>query len=130
VCLSTVDAMLALLLLEEAGMILLFFPTVGVAALVLKRAAVYEGSDKCVGLPIRAHFVAVGEFVRLAAIVLPVMSVKTCFAVVVIFFVRAPNCFKMVQIKICVNFVFFYHFNRKLRLVMCKRAKLLVLTLN
>ena len=27
---------------------------------------------------------------------------------------RTPNCFEMVQIEICVNFVFFDHFYRKL----------------
>jgi hypothetical protein len=36
----------------------------------------------------------------------------------------------MIQIEICVNFVFFDHFYRKLWFVMCERAKLLVLTLH
>lgn len=111
---GAIYAMFALLLFEETGMVFLFFPPVGEAALVLERAAVCKRSNKCVRFPIRAHFVTIRKFVGLAAVVLPVVGVKANFAVMVIFFIRTPNCFEMVQIEICVNFVFFDHFYRKL----------------
>ena len=114
VSLGAINAMFALLLFEETGMVFLLFPPVGEAALVLEWAAICEGGNKCVRLPIRAHFVTIREFVGLAAVVLPVVGVKANFAVMVIFFIRTPNCFEMVQIEICVNFVFFDHFYRKL----------------
>jgi hypothetical protein len=93
-------------------------------------AAVCERGDEGIRLPIRAHFVTVREFVGFAAVVLPVMCVKTHFAVMVIFSVRTPNSFKMVKIEIRINFVFFDHFHRKLRLIVSERAKFLVLALN
>lgn len=108
---GAVYAVLALLLLEEARMILLLLPPVREAALVLEVAAVSEGGDEGVRLPVRAHFVAVRELVGFAAVVLPVVSVETHFAVVVIFFVGAPHCLEMVQVEVRVDFVFLDHFH-------------------
>lgn len=127
---GAIYAVFALLLFEEVRMILLLLPPMWEAALVLEVAAVCEGGYEGVRLPIGAHLMTVREFVGLAAVVLPVMRVKAHFAVMVVFSVRTPNCFKMVQVKIGINFVFFDHFHGKLRLIVSERAKFLVLALD
>ena len=108
-------------------MILLLLPSVRVLTFVLIRATLSVWCNEAVSLPIWAHFAGVREHRWLAAIVLPVVSIHTHLAVVIIFTVRAPHSLEVEHVEVHVNFIIFNKFYRQLLSIVGERTKFLII---
>ena len=108
-------------------MILLLLPSMRVLTLVLIRATFSVWCYEAVGLPIWAHFARVSEHWWLTAIVLPVVSIHTHLAIVIIFTVRTPHSLEVEHVEVHVNFIIFDKFYRQLLSIVGERTKFLII---
>lgn len=97
--------------LEIVRMEFLFLPSMRIGTPVFKRASVFVTCDEILGLPILAHIFAVREYLGLPPVVLPVVCIYANIALMVIFPVRTPYCFKMKDIEVQVGFKFLNQLN-------------------
>lgn len=88
--------------LEVLRMILLLFPTMATLALVLCCAPFFIGGDDVVSSPGFALVFVVEALRGFAAEVLPVVGVNTDISLVLLLIERAPHCFEMKHVKVCV----------------------------
>lgn len=86
--------------LEVVWVELLLFPAVAVRAPVLVLAAVFIRGDEFLGVPKRAHILAIGEYRGLPAVVLPVVGVDADVPLVVVLPVGAPHGLEVKDIEI------------------------------
>ena len=108
-------------------MILLLLPSMRVLTLILIRATFSVWCYEAVSLPIWAHFAWVCEHWWLTAIVLPVVSIHTRLAIVIIFTVRTPHSFEVEHVEVHVNFIIFNKFYRQLLSIVGERTKFLII---
>lgn len=80
-------------------MILLFFPAVAGTAPIFILTTIRIRSDEVIDLPVLAELLLVGEYLRLAAKVLPVVSIDTPFFVMVVA-PRAPYRLEVEHIEV------------------------------
>lgn len=117
----------ALFSLEEIWMVLQLLPTMRVAALVLQRAALGEGSNHPLSVPGLTHLRRVGVQSWPAAVVLPVVRIHTGFAVMIVLAVGAPNSLEVKEVEIHIDVVLLNQLDRDLLLIVREAAELLVL---
>lgn len=120
-------AMLALLDLQKVWMIFLLLPSMRVLTLVLIRATFSVWCNEAVSLPIWAHFARVREHRWLSTIVLPVVSIHTNLAIVIIFTVRTPHSLEVEHVEVHVNFIIFNKFYRQLLSIVGEGTKFLII---
>ena len=120
-------AMLALLDLQKVWMIFLLLPSMRVLTLVLIRATFSVWCYEAVSLPIWAHFARIREHRWLSTIVLPVVSIYTHLAIVIIFTVRTPYSLEVEHIEVHVNFIIFNKFYRQLLSIVGEGTKFLII---
>ena len=107
-------------------MVLLFLPAVRELASVFVLAAFPVELDLLVTVPVRACLPGVVfVYVRLAAEVLPVVSVLTLLSEVFLGFgvEGAPNCFEMEHVEVIIMFHFVEDVNAELLVGVCKGAE-------
>jgi hypothetical protein len=105
-----VPPMLAFFLLEEAWVVLLFLPAMREGALVLVGTAFLVARNEVASFPVGTHLLTrVLEDIGLSSVILPIMSVDTDLAIMVILAIRTPDCFEVKHVEVHVDFVLLDH---------------------
>ena len=126
--LLTSRTVLALFSFKKLRMVLLLFPSMWITTLILLRTSIRVRSDDLICLPILTHLLGVAVEWRFPPEILPIVCIHACLAVMVIFPVWTPYCFKMEQIKIHVYHILLYQLHRDLTFIVSERAKFKVFT--
>ena len=83
--------------------VLQLFPPMTIAAMVSIYTSFFVIRNFFLRIPSSALLRAVSIQIRLAAEILPVMSVNTAFSIVVTLLIWAPHCFEMKSIEVCIS---------------------------
>ena len=83
--------------------VLQLFPPMTIAAMVSIYTSFFVIRNFFLRIPSSALLSAVRIQIRLAAKILPVMSVNTAFSIVVTLLIWAPHCFEMKTIEVCIS---------------------------
>lgn len=94
--------------LEEVRMELLLLPPVAELTPVVILAPVFIGRNELLGMPVRAHVLAIGEDRRLAAVVLPVVGVNAHIPLMIILSVGTPYGLEVKDIEIHIGLELLY----------------------
>ena len=84
--------------------VLQLFPPMTIAAIVSIYTSFFVIRNFFLRIPSSALLRAVSIQIRLAAEILPVMSVNTAFSIVVTLLIWAPHCFEMKTIEVCISY--------------------------
>jgi hypothetical protein len=109
--------------LEKVRVELLFLPSVAEGTSIVVLATVFVGGNELLGMPVRAHILAIGKDGGIPAVVLPVVGVDTDVPLVVVLSVRTPHGLEVKDIEIHIWLELLYELDRELPLVVCKGAK-------